>query len=244
MAGGLYRIKVWGDYACFTRPEFKTERVSYPVMTPSAARGIFEAIMFKPEMRWEIREIRVLNPVQQITILRNEIKDKQGAKPLIIEDQRQQRMSMILKDVAYVITAQLMLRPHADASLAKYCEQFERRLSRGQCFHTPYLGTREFSAYFTEAVGDEVPIALAGELGPLLFDIAYREDSRRAQLRFRRQDQQGKRIAVGYAQSLFFTPELPAHPTERGLKLGIIPVPSQLYRKLDQLEGRDVQGIA
>ena len=244
MAGGLYHIKVWGDYACFTRPEFKAERVSYPVMTPSAARGIYEAIMFKPEMRWEIREICVLNPVQHITILRNEIKDKQGTKPLIIEDQRQQRMSMILKDVAYVITAQLVRRPHADASLAKYCEQFERRLSRGQCFYTPYLGTREFSAYFAGAAGDEQPVALAGELGPLLFDIAYRENPQRAQLRFRRQDQQGKRIVAGYAQSLFFTPELPPHPTERGLKLGIITVPPHLYRKLDQLEERDVQGIA
>jgi CRISPR-associated protein Cas5d len=244
MAGGLYHIKVWGDYACFTRPEFKAERVTYPVMTPSAARGVLEAVMFKPEMRWEIREIRVLNPVHQLTILRNEIKDKQGIKPLAIEDQRQQRMSMILKDVAYVITAQLALRPHADAPLAKYCEQFERRLLRGQCYHTPYLGTREFAADFAEAAGDEPPAALAGELGPLLFDIAYREDPQRAQLSFRRQDQQGMRIVRGYAQSLFFTPELPQHPTERGLKLGIIQVPPRLYRKLDQLEGRDVQGIA
>ena len=209
-------------------------------MTPSAARGIYEAIMFKPEMRWEIREIRVLNPVHHITILRNEIKDRQGKEPLVIEDQRQQRMSMILKDIAYVITAQLVRRSHADASLAKYCEQFERRLSRGQCFYTPYLGTREFSAYFSEATGDEPPTALAGELGPLLFDIAYREDSQRAQLRFHRQDQQGKRIVRGYAQSLFFTPELPPHPTERDLKLGVIQVPPRLYRKLDQLEGRDV----
>lgn len=240
MAGGLYRIKVWGDYACFTRPEFKVERVSYPVMTPSAARGVLEAVMWEPEMRWEIREIRVTAPVRQLTILRNEIKDRQGVTPLLIEKQRQQRMSLILKDVEYVITAQLALRPHADASLAKYCGQFERRLSRGQCHHTPYLGTREFAASFAEATGEEPPTALAGELGPLLFDIAYREDSRRVQLSFRRQDQRGPRVVRGYAQALFFTPELPSHPTEAGLKLGIVHVPPALYRRLDQLEGRDV----
>lgn len=241
MVGGLYHIKVWGDYACFTRPEFKVERVSYPVMTPSAARGVLEAVLWEPEMRWEIREIKVLCPVRQFTILRNEIKDRQGTTPIVIEGkQRQQRMSLVLKDVAYVITAQLATRPHANASLAKYCGQFERRLSRGQCHHMPYLGTREFAANFEEARGDEIPTALAGELGPLLFDIAYREDAQRAQLRFRRQDGQGKRTLRGYAQSLFFTPELPDHPTERGLKLGIVRVPQSLYRRLDQLEGRDV----
>lgn len=239
MAGGLYHVKVWGDYACFTRPEFKVERVSYPVMTPSAARGILEALMWKPEMRWEIREIRVLSPVRQLTILRNEIKDRQGTKPLVIEEQRQQRMSLILKDVEYVITAQLELR-RDDIPRAKYYDQFERRLSRGQCHYMPYLGAREFAASFEEATGKESPVALAGELGPLLFDIAYREDAQREQLRFQRQDQRGKRIVHGYAQSLFFSPELPPHPTERGLKLGIVRVPPALYRRLDRLEGRDV----
>lgn len=240
MAGGLYQVRVWGDYACFTRPEFKAERVSYSVMTPSAARGILEAVYWEPEVRWEVREIRVLKPVQQFTLLRNEIKDRQGSQPLSIEKQRQQRMSLILKNVEYVITAQLALRPHADASLAKYGGQFERRLARGQCHHMPYLGTREFAANVAEASGNEPPIALAGELGPLLFDIAYREDERRGNLWFRRQDQRGKRLVRGYAQSLFFTPELPSHPTERGLNLGIISVPPELYRRLDRAEGRDV----
>lgn len=240
MAGGLYQVRVWGDYACFTRPEFKAERVSYPVMTPSAARGILEAVFWEPEMRWEVREIRVLKPVQQLTLLRNEIKDRQGEKPLSIERQRQQRMSLILKDVKYVVTAQLVLRPHADASLAKYCGQFERRLANGQCHHMPYLGTREFVANVASASGGEPPVALAGDLGPLLFDIAYCEDERRGQLWFRRQDQRGKRLVRGYAQAMFFTPELPAHPTERGLKLGIISIPPRLYRRLDQAEGRDV----
>src|SRR5439155_24009352 len=121
------------------------------------------------------------------------------------------------KEVEYVITAQLALRPHADAPVVKYYDQFERRLARGQCHHRPYLGTREFAADFAPATGDEPPAALAGDLGPLLFDIAYREDPRRPQLSFRRQDRRGKRVVQGYAQSLFFTPNLPPHPTERGL---------------------------
>src|SRR4051812_15846567 len=99
----IFDVRLGADLACFSRPELKVERVSYPVMTPSAARGVLEAIFWKPEIRWEIREIRLLKPIRFITLLRNELDRRQGGGPIFVEEQRQQRSSLILKDVEYVV---------------------------------------------------------------------------------------------------------------------------------------------
>ena len=110
MNTATFLIKVGGDYACFTNPGLKVERCTYPVMTPAAARGVLEAIYWKPQFRWEIREIKVLKPIRQISIMRNEIEDRQDKTPIVIERNRQQRASLILKAVEYVITAEIVLK--------------------------------------------------------------------------------------------------------------------------------------
>jgi CRISPR-associated protein Cas5d len=204
----LFDVRVGGEYACFTRPEFKGERVSYPVMTPSAARGLLEAIFWKPEIRWQVREIWVLKPVRQITIMRNEIGDRQSGRPFVAEERRQQRMSLVLKDVEYVVKGALMTQPHANKSLGVYADMVERRLARGQCHHTPCLGTREFPAWFEPARGDEVPFALDMGVGAMLFDIAYYESDARPEITFCRHGPEGRRVAQGYAEALFFPAEI------------------------------------
>jgi len=177
-------VKVWGDMACFTRPEMKVERVSYPVMTPSAARGVLEAIFWKPEFSWIVTEIHVLKPIRHLSIVRNELKSRQSERSArgweksggayYIEEDRTQRHTLALRDVAYVIKAQVQLRDHAnDAHVAKYRDQFRRRVSRGQYYHKPYLGNREFPAYFAEPDGDEQPIDVSDDLGQMLLDIEY-----------------------------------------------------------------------
>lgn len=189
MAHGI-KLKVWGDYACFTRPEMKVERVSYDVMTPSAARGILEAIYWKPAIRWVIERIRVLHPVQFTNIRRNEVsgkvavgsvkkaaKEGKGQLGMYIEEDRQQRAALILRDVAYVIEARFELTDPTDNNTGKHKETFMRRARAGQCFHRPYLGCREFPAFF-ELVEGELPVsALAGEgkrdLGWMLHDIDF-----------------------------------------------------------------------
>lgn len=179
-------VRVWGDFACFTRPEMKVERVSYPVMTPSAARGVLEAIFWKPEFRWHVEEIRVLNPIRYFSILRNEINTRQSDRSARAWQQtgegydaagdRAQRHTLALRDVAYLIAAQVELRPHADAEPAKYRDQFRRRVQDGRCFATPFLGCREFSAGFAPVSGDERPIDLSDDLGPMLLDLDYAPD--------------------------------------------------------------------
>ena len=180
------QVKVWGDRACFTRPETKVERVSYPVMTPSAARGIVEAIFWKPEFSWQVREVLVLKPILHFSILRNEVNDKMSirtAKGWMKEgggyfaaEHRAQRHTLGLYNVAYIIKADVVLKTHADDQEAKYRDQFRRRVKRGQCYHRPYLGCREFAAGFTEPRGDERPIDLTDELGLMLFDLDYTSD--------------------------------------------------------------------
>ena len=135
-------VKIFGDYACFSRPEFKVERVSYPVITPSAARGVLEAVFWKPEIRYQVREIHVLKLGSQASILRNEIEDRQGAVPIVAQNKRQQRTSLVLKNVEYVIRAEIYMRSHVTAEIGKYLDQFNRRVEKGQCHHTPCLGTR------------------------------------------------------------------------------------------------------
>ena len=153
-----YCLEVWGDWACFTRPELKVERVSYDVITPSAARAIFEAILFKRyAMRWQVTKIEVLRPIKWATIRRNEVGAVASKSPIIIEDKRQQKNTLLLLDVRYRIYAKLVFipvkdrpkeafakhQPSADENPMKYYQMFERRASQGQCFTQPYLGCRE-----------------------------------------------------------------------------------------------------
>jgi len=181
------RLKVWGDFACFTRPEMKVERVSYDVMTPSAARGILEAIYWKPQFLWRIRRIHVLKPIRRFSILRTEVKSKavvSSAKKgdrYFVNDDHTQRHTLALRDVAYLIEADVHLHPNyagdANNNEVKHRDQFRRRVAKGQSFHRPYLGCREFVAHFGEPDGTETPPEeLAGReepLGRMLFDIAY-----------------------------------------------------------------------
>lgn len=179
-------VRVWGELACFTRPEMKVERVSYPVMTPSAARGVLMAIFWKPEFHWLVQEIHVLKPIRYFSILRNEINTRQSERAAAgwqregggydAAGDRAQRHTLALRDVAYLIVAQVRVRPHADAEPAKYRDQFRRRVAGGRCFATPFLGCREFSAAFAEPDGGERPIDLDDNLGPMLLDLDYAPD--------------------------------------------------------------------
>jgi len=226
-----FLIRVGGDYACFTNPGLKVERCTYPVMTPAAARGVLEAIFWKPQFRWEIREIKILKPIKQMSIMRNEIKDRQNEKPIVIEQkkQRQQRASLILKAVEYVVTTELVLKAGIN-NIIGYSDQFRRKLEGGQCHHTPYLGTREFAAWFEPATGREEPDEPIKELylGQMLFDTAYREDDQRIEIDFHRHKGEGKRVARGYAHALFF---------DATVKDNVLTVPPDKYRDLYELEG-------
>ena len=188
------RLHVWGKHALFTRPESKAERVSYDVPTPSAARGIVEAIHWKPAIAWSIDRIHVLNPIVFDSIRRNEVSQK-GPAPaavrsaarsgaplsLVVEDNRQQRASLVLRDVAYVIEAHFTLTDKAGAgdNEGKHIDIFRRRARHGECFQQPCLGCREFPAYFSLLEeGDEVPrSALADDaprdLGLMLYDMDF-----------------------------------------------------------------------
>ncbi|GBE05242.1 CRISPR-associated protein Cas5 [bacterium BMS3Abin10] len=183
------KLRVWGDYALFTRPEMKVERVSYDVMTPSAARGILEAIYWKPAIRWVIDRIHVMQPVRFENIRRNEVAkrvsinnaDMQGGKPVCIfaddPKTRQQRASMVLRNVEYVIEAHFELIGNDDSDPGKHLAIFERRVKKGQCFHRPYFGCREFPADFEWC--DETPVSsFSGklDLGFMLHDIDFAND--------------------------------------------------------------------
>jgi CRISPR-associated protein Cas5d len=191
------RLHVSGDHACFTRPEMKVERVSYDVMTPSAARGILEAIHWKPAIRWVIDAIHVLEPIRFQSIRRNEVGGKAPAGKirsamnrgdleglqLLVDEDRQQRASTVLVKPAYVIEAHFELtgKGGADDNEGKHLDIFNRRASRGQCFHQPCLGTREFAARFELLPLDEpLPPAIAEtrDLGFMLWDIDHQTEGR------------------------------------------------------------------
>ncbi|MDP9348521.1 MAG: type I-C CRISPR-associated protein Cas5c [Gemmatimonadota bacterium] len=182
------RLHVWGDYACFTRPEMKVERVSYDVMTPSAARGVLEAVLWKPAIRWEVMRIDVLRPVRWISVRRNEVgavvstrnvtaaMQGGGRLGMYVEDERQQRAGLFLRDVGYVIHARFHLTGRAgrEDNPVKFAEMFRRRAERGQCVNQPYLGCREFAAYFAPANGGvSAPIRETRDLGWMLHDLEY-----------------------------------------------------------------------
>lgn len=186
-----YCLELTGDFACFTRPEMKVERVSYDVMTPSAARACFEAILWKPAIRWHVRRIEVLKPIRWINLRRNEVasvvstrnveaamKNGTGILGLNIEDDRQQRAGLFLRDVGYRVHADLEFFSERDpgAHANKYYEMFERRASRGQCVNQPYLGCREFAAHFrlvTDPAAEPAPIDETRELGFMLHDLDF-----------------------------------------------------------------------
>lgn len=175
------RVKVWGEGALFTRPEGKVERTSYPTMTPSAARGILESILWKPEFKYLIHNITALHPPKFHSIIRNEVENKATINRPFMEnpvhryadDMRQLRHTLYLKDVSYVIEAEIKLLPTTKEPIEKYESMFNRRVKKGQCFSRPFLGTREFSAHFGEVDGSEKRIDWTDELGPMFFDYYY-----------------------------------------------------------------------
>lgn len=229
------KLKVWAEYACFTRPEFKVERVSYPVITPSAARGVLESVYWKPEIRYLIQRIKVLKQGTQTTIMRNEISSKQGSAPIVIEHekQRQQRTSLILRNVEYLIIAKMILRPHAKMGIENYLPQFVNRRDRGRCFCQPYLGNREFTADFSRPDGNETcDVSLTGRtipLGKMLFDIGFiKTDSvRKDFLYFRKQQHLGWSTVKGTRKAFFF---------DAVLENGILNIPQTKYDELFRLE--------
>lgn len=216
------QVKVWGDFALFTRPEFKVERVSYPFMTPSAARGVLDAILYKPQMYWHVRRITALIPwwlpadparphFRLLSILRNEIQGKISEtevnkwirgdtvpEPYLVDSagresiqgqNRTQRHSLVLQDVAYLIEASPLLtakanqprkavegpdEPKGTDSVAKYVGMFQRRVAKGQNFHQPYLGIREFACHFAPPDGSEKPVTTwTDDLGVMLYDMVF-----------------------------------------------------------------------
>lgn len=170
----ILRVKVEGEFACFTRPDLKVERMSYPCMTPSAARGVLDSILWKPEFKWYVRRIIVLRPVNYFSVKRNEITAKQSNTPLLVEERRTQRTSIILKDVGYIIEASVFQSIFdAKNPPVKYAEMFRRRVSKGQCFRRPYLGTREFACEFYEPGPDDTPIPATIPIGSLFYDMTY-----------------------------------------------------------------------
>lgn len=180
----IIRLKVTGEFACFTRPDLKVERMSYPCMTPSAARGILEAILWKPEFQWYIRRIIVLNRIEFASIKRNEISKKQNPKgePIEITENRVQRNSIVLKDVGYIIEASVFVDEDLinrtkgnghPVTVKKYREMFERRVKKGQCWHQPCLGTREFAADFSLPEEQDTPLDITYPIGSMLYDMYY-----------------------------------------------------------------------
>lgn len=226
-----YCLEVSGEFACFTRPEMKVERVSYDVITPSAARAVFEAILWKPEIRWHVTKIEVLKPIRWINLRRNEVGQKistdnvksamksgSGHLSLYVEDERQQRAGLFLRDVAYRLHAALEFLPqhpphklnhpqlvgspisqdeqaldHSPASAQKYHAMFERRAAKGQCVNQPYLGCREFAAdvRFVESEPKACAIADTRDLGFMLHDMDFNAPEGIAPRFFRAQMNQG-----------------------------------------------------
>ncbi len=209
----LLEVRVWGEWACFTRPEMKAERVSYPIITPSAARGMLEALFWKPEFQWRIHEIHLLNPIRTFSILRNEVNKKasidRARSGYFADEDRAQRHTLGLRKVAYLIRAEVAVSPTVSEDAAKYRDQFRRRVERGQCYTSPYLGCREFPACFGPPIPEEQPYPHTEDLGLMLFDLRYDKQK-------------------GIATPVFFKASL-AH--------GILQVPQDLYAQLEVPHG-------
>lgn len=165
-------IDVWGDFACFTQPMAKVERLTYPFPTPSAARGIFSAIYSKPnEFYWQIKRIEVLKPIQYISFKRNEVKCTVSNKYIYTDEERTQRQTVALKDVYYRITAVIVPRKEFVGKETQLYEQAMRRIRKGKCFMQPCLGLREFEAYFEESQKKVEPIKESIDAGLIVYDI-------------------------------------------------------------------------
>ena len=192
--GPTVSVKVFGEAACFSRPEMKVERVSYECPTPSAARGILDAIMWRPEMRWHILRIKLLNPVRFIPIKRNEVQstvsyhkskgvpgwmnDPSTFEPMLAgagTENATPRNTLALRDVAYIIDAEPIVFDEGGGTNTpqKYVEMFNRRVRKGQCFHRPSLGCREFAADFEMPTGNEQPFSESHNIGRMLYDIIF-----------------------------------------------------------------------
>jgi len=188
------RVRVTGPYACFSRPEMKVERMSYEVMTPSAARGVLDAILWRPEMRWIVHSIEVLRPIRFISVRRNELQCK--IAPLTVNQWRRDprryapqpagagsddatpRNTVALRDVTYVIEAEpLVFQPNSENTPVKYAAMFSRRVEKGQCFHRPYLGCREFTCNFSPVNSGEKPLKESRDLGLMLYDVVFTPDA-------------------------------------------------------------------
>ena len=196
----VVKVRVKGEYACFTQPALKVERMTYPCMTPSAARGVLECILWKPEFQWIVRSIKILKPISFSSFKRNEISSIQSGAPIDITDVdskgspkfRSQRNSIVLHDVEYIIEASIYMSEeniqkvkdrdkregrNPCEPIVKYRDMFNRRVNKGQCWHQPYLGTREFSCdFFTATQEDEEranALNLTHPIGSMLFDIWY-----------------------------------------------------------------------
>lgn len=212
-------IEVWGDYACFTRPEMKVERVSYDVITPSAVRAVFEAIFWKPAIQWRVKRVEVLNPIRWISVRRNEVGKLMSSKAMgvFIEDDRQQRAGLFLRDVAYRLHAEMEFIPLRNRNIhetpvelkdaeeellirktenpGKYNAIFVRRAQKGQCFNQPYLGCREFTCNY-RLIEDpksetKLPINETRDLGFMLYDMDFSDESDPKPIFFRAKIKQG-----------------------------------------------------
>lgn len=199
----IIKLRVKGDYACFTQPALKVERMTYPCMTPSAARGVLECILWKPEFQWVVKSIKILKPITFTSFKRNELSSIQSNEPIDITatdakgspKNRAQRNSVVLHDVEYIIEAAIYMSEenirkvkNRDTSegrkpcepIVKYRDMFLRRLNKGQCWHQPYLGTREFSCEFFPVTQEDENRAntlnLTYPIGSMLFDIWYDKD--------------------------------------------------------------------
>jgi CRISPR-associated protein Cas5d len=192
------RVRVSGDYACYTRPETKVERFTYPVITPSAARNVLDAICWRPQMRWIVTSISVLRPVRYMSVLRNEVqsklspvavkkwmKDPSTFLPLLAgagqDTEGTPRNTALLRDVAYWIDAYpLVFDTSGDNTPTKYVQMLNRRVEKGQCFQRPYLGCREFAADFGAPLPEDRPIEESFDVGRMLYDVAFSPSGNKA----------------------------------------------------------------
>ena len=170
-------IEVWGDFACFSMPYAKVERLTYPFPTPSAARGILSAVYMKPkEFRWQVNRIEVLNPIRYIGFKRNEVKCTVGTNPICTDDERTQRQTTALQDVRYRIVASIVPTPAFVGREAQLYEQALRRIRGGKCYFQPALGLREFACYFEESDGLRPPSPCSMDIGLMVYDLFGPED--------------------------------------------------------------------
>lgn len=166
-------LDVWGDFACFSRPESRVERLTYPVPTPSAMRGVLSAVYSKPgEFYWQVNKIEVLKKISYVSFKRNEVKNRESEKkPLMVEEERTQRQTVALRDVKYRVHASIVKRREFEGKEEALYQQALRRIRSGKCFFQPSLGLREFAAYFEEGIQEAKPIDLDLDLGYMVYDV-------------------------------------------------------------------------